>query len=147
MTAARYQEQVLDGALKGFYEEVKEGRGCVDSQQDGAPSHTAKTTIAWFKKAGIPLAEHPAQSPDINPIEPVWHKLKKILHSQRHASTPESLKSAICAAWDALPQEVIDQHNNKLPDVVEARVDIPSFDVQYSISTFMFTSCQSIILI
>jgi hypothetical protein len=67
-----------------------------------------KTTIAWFKKAGIPLAEHPAQSPDINPIEPVWHELKKILRSQRCASTAEGLKSAICAGWDALPQEVID---------------------------------------
>lgn len=120
MTAARYQEQVLDGALRGFYEEVKEERGCVDFQQDGAPSHTAKTTIAWFKKAGIPLAEHPAQSPDINPIEPVWHELKKILRSQQRASTAEGLKSAICAAWDALPQEVIDRHINKLPDVVEA---------------------------
>jgi hypothetical protein len=108
MTAAWYQEQVLDGDLKGFYEEVKEERGCVDFQQDGAPSHTAKTTIAWFKKAAIPLAEHPAQSPDINPIKPVWHELKKILCSQQRASTAEGLKSAICAAWDALPQEVID---------------------------------------
>jgi hypothetical protein len=103
MAAAWYQEQALEGALPGFYEGVKEERGCIDFQQDGAPSHTAKTTIAWFKKASIPLAEHPAQSPDINPIKPVWHELKKVLCSQQHASTVEGLKSVICTAWDFLP--------------------------------------------
>jgi hypothetical protein len=99
MTAARYCEQDLEGALQGFYEEVKKERGLVDFQQDGAPSHTAKSTIAWFKKAGIAMADHPAQSPNVNPIEPVWHDLKTIVNSGHPPSTVETLKAVVRSAW------------------------------------------------
>jgi hypothetical protein len=41
MNSTRYQEQVLEGALKEFYAQMKEARGNVKFQQDGAPSHTS----------------------------------------------------------------------------------------------------------
>jgi DDE superfamily endonuclease/Transposase len=75
----RYQQQVLDGVLKDFYTKMKQKRGCVLFQQDNASSHTSKSTQHWFLHENIPLLFHPANSPDINPIEPVWHELKKII--------------------------------------------------------------------
>ncbi|KAL1711408.1 hypothetical protein EV715DRAFT_178820, partial [Schizophyllum commune] len=49
MTAARYIEQVLEGAWMPFYEKVwKETGREVLFQQDGAPAHGAKITQAWM---------------------------------------------------------------------------------------------------
>ena len=48
MTAARYQEQVLEKVVHDFYQEASEERGWVSFEQDGAPLHTAKSTIKWL---------------------------------------------------------------------------------------------------
>ena len=79
MNSARYREQVLNGVLKEWYNEMTVKRGHVYFQQDGAPSHTSKSTKQWFKENGIKLFPHPSCSPDISPIEPVWHELKSIV--------------------------------------------------------------------
>lgn len=120
MTAGRYQTQVLDGVLHRFYDEVKEERGLVDFQQDGAPSHRAKSTIQWFKTSKIPLADHPAQSPDLNPMELVWHELKDTVRSLGPITTAEGLKQAVHKAWDLLPIKSVDKHIFQMPDRVEA---------------------------
>ncbi|KAE9398640.1 hypothetical protein BT96DRAFT_749155, partial [Gymnopus androsaceus JB14] len=39
MNAKRYQEQVLEGALRQFYTAMESERGTVQYQQDNAPSH------------------------------------------------------------------------------------------------------------
>lgn len=120
MTAAKYQKQVLEGAFHGFYEEVKEEKLLVDFLQDGAPSHHAKSTLRWFNDAGIYLVDHPANSPDLNPIEPIWHDLKEIVHSLESVSTVEGLKSAVQKAWDMLPIETANKHILWMPDQVKA---------------------------
>lgn len=121
MNSARYQEQVLDGVLKDFYGEVNTTGSQVLFQQDGAPSHTSILTKHWFERNQIPQIFHPPSSPDLNPIEPVWHELKRIIRHLPHPpSTVEQLKAAVHAAWDALSVEDIDKYVNHMPDRVEA---------------------------
>ncbi|KZP21899.1 hypothetical protein FIBSPDRAFT_683098, partial [Athelia psychrophila] len=48
MTAARYQEQVLDKVLHEFYQKMAEECGQVAFQQDGAPCHRAASTRRWL---------------------------------------------------------------------------------------------------
>ena len=45
MNAKRYQEQVLEGALRQFYTAMESERGNVQYQQDNAPSHTAVLAV------------------------------------------------------------------------------------------------------
>ncbi|KIM89553.1 hypothetical protein PILCRDRAFT_1902 [Piloderma croceum F 1598] len=96
MNSKCYQEQVLDRVLKAFYTQMEEERGSI-------------------------LFQHDASSPDLNPIEPVWHELEWILHSlSNHPNTIEQLCAAILAAWEDLAIEDVKKHVDQMPDRVEA---------------------------
>jgi len=90
-------------------------------QQDGAPSHTAKVMKKWLADYGIDLFPHPPNSPDLNPIEPLWHDLKTIIRAAPHLPTtiPKLIK-AIRDAWEKLPISDIDKHIKTMPDRVQA---------------------------
>lgn len=121
MNSVRYQEQVLDGVLRDFFAEMKSEKPQLKFQQDNAPSHRSKSTMKWFKESGIPLLFHPPSSPDLSPIEPVWHELKKVLRALPHLPTTiQELRAAILSVWDTLPIEDVDKHIDRMHDRVEA---------------------------
>ncbi|ORD93310.1 TCB1 [Enterospora canceri] len=51
--------------------------------QDNASCHKSKKTSRWFADSNITLGFHPAQSPDLNPIEFVWGWLKKRVNKRQ----------------------------------------------------------------
>jgi hypothetical protein len=96
MNMKRYCEQVLEGALLDFYTEMNQERGYIQFQQDNASCHTSKSMKNWFANHSILLLFHPPNSPDLLPIEPVWHELKKIIHGlPQLPTTVDALKSAV----------------------------------------------------
>jgi len=121
MTAARYKEQVLEGAVEHFWKERKSVREKVKFQQDGAPSHSAKATQAWLNQHSIPCFPHPPNSPDLSPIEPVWHELKKRLRKRNHRpTTVDELQTAIQEEWANLEIKDIDKYIRTMPQRVAA---------------------------
>jgi transposase len=117
MNSKRYQQQVLGDVFLDFYTQLKHSRGYVQFQQDSAPAHSSKSTLAWLASHRIPLFFHPPNSPDLNPIEPLWLELKCIL--QRHSHSPttiDELKEFVCAAWDEISVASINRHIDHMPD-------------------------------
>ncbi|KAF7964799.1 hypothetical protein HWV62_2878 [Athelia sp. TMB] len=132
MTAARYQEQVLDRVLHEFYQEMAEERGQVVFQQDGAPCHRAASTRRWLDLNSIERTPHPAASPDMNPIEPVWHVLKTLIRNRPRIPTSlEELKTAAKEAWAQVSEADIDKHVRSMEDRVRALLSAKGGHTRY----------------
>ena len=64
---------------------------------DNLGAHKSPATLALIQAVGAEARFLPAYSPDFNPIEKMWSKLKAFLRSAE-ARTPEELDEAIGAA-------------------------------------------------
>ena len=51
-------------------------------QQDGAACHTSRKSLKWLSDHNVPLLEWVTNSPDLSPIETLWHTMKKLLRIQ-----------------------------------------------------------------
>uniref|UniRef100_A0A3P9Q560 Tc1-like transposase DDE domain-containing protein n=1 Tax=Poecilia reticulata TaxID=8081 RepID=A0A3P9Q560_POERE len=69
-TAAGYVEMLQRASL------MTEGPRLCDNdwvfQQDHAAVHNARLTKEFFQENNITLLDHPASSPDLNPIANIW---------------------------------------------------------------------------
>lgn len=119
---------VLEDSLKDVYQEVHNTLGDPVFQQDNAKIHTAKDTMAWFEEHNIQVMKWPANSPDMNPIEHVWKRLKERMHKRfpeihKTPGGPAKVRSALAEAlvetwreeiegdfleklWESMPQRV-----------------------------------------
>ena len=57
--------------------------------QDNAPIHTAGNVKRFLDENDIPCLDWPAQSPDLNPIENVWHFIKQQLCNDKISNLEE----------------------------------------------------------
>lgn len=66
---------------------------------DNLSPHKSEPTLELIRQCGASVEFLPAYSPDLNPIEKMWSKVKSHLRAAE-ARTPEELDSAIAAALE-----------------------------------------------
>ena len=67
--------------------------------QDNDPKHTSRLAKAFFQENGINWWPTPAESPDLNPIENLWHELKFFLESKVKPRSKQELVDGIKKFW------------------------------------------------
>ena len=119
---------VLEDGLVDVHQEVHDTLGDPVFQQDNAKIHTAKDTMAWFEEHNIQVMTWPANSPDMNPIEHVWKRLKERMHKRfpeihKTPGGPDRVRRALAEAltdtwreeiegdfletlWESMPRRV-----------------------------------------
>jgi hypothetical protein len=77
--------EILDGGVVPRFEKLDMEEGKWNFQQDNDPKHKTKRTDRWFQDNNIEVLGWPTQFLDINPIEHLWHHIKKQLEKYLEA--------------------------------------------------------------
>ena len=82
--------------------------------EDGNSAHGHKSTrncCARYRTThGIVLIPHPSTSPDMNPIEKCWRRIKQALHRRRkQPTTVAEMRQVVTEEWERIPQEWINE--------------------------------------
>ncbi|KAA6354239.1 MAG: putative Transposable element Tcb1 transposase, partial [Streblomastix strix] len=88
-------------------------------QADNDPKHTSRIAQAWIRRNRIKTVEWPSNSPDMNPIEHLFHLLKANLR-KRYISTVDGLKAAIVEEWESVGSEYCASLVDSMPSRLDA---------------------------
>jgi DDE superfamily endonuclease len=94
--------------------------------------HTSKIAAATRVGSGLQFLPWPAQSPDLNPIENLWHDVKTRLYERKKKpkNLPE-LERAVKAAWKSIPPERIQALVDSMPRRIQLCIAAQGAPIQY----------------
>ncbi len=91
--------------------------------QDNDPKHTSKRVGKWLEEKHINWWKTPAESPDLNPIENLWHELKEYSRRVVKPLTKDQLVAGILEFWETVDvpkcQKYIHHLKRVVPKVIE----------------------------
>uniref|UniRef100_A0A8C1HQW0 Transposase n=1 Tax=Cyprinus carpio carpio TaxID=630221 RepID=A0A8C1HQW0_CYPCA len=127
MNSAVYQK-ILKENVRPSVRDLKLKRTWV-LQQDRDPKPTSKSTSEWLKKNKRKTLKWPSQRSDLNPIEMLWHDLKKAVPARKPSNVAE-LQQFCIDEWTKIPPQrcnrLIASYHKCLIAVVAAAKSCPT---------------------
>ena len=120
MEATLYSK-ILDQTLMPFINEFYPSSHQFMANND--PKHTSRYAQRYLEEKGINWWHTPAESPDLNPIENMWHELKEYIRKEVKPKTKEELVGGIEAFWSTVDidkcRKYIRHLRKVIPKVIE----------------------------
>ena len=114
-------ESILKDELMKTLEWFGQGVGDIVFQQDNDLKHTCKRARNWFKNKNLEVLQWPAQSPDLNPIEHLWHHLKKQVRDYKEpVGGVTELWERTEEKWEGISQEKCQRLIESMPRRIQA---------------------------
>lgn len=125
INAEKYIKDILNSKLLQSASDIFGEGASFIFQQDGAPCHTAKKCVGWFRENKVELMDWPGNSPDLNPIENLWARLKRAVAVQR-PSNKRQLTEAVINSWfhvitEADLQQLVESMPMRCKAVIKAK--------------------------
>ena len=131
MDANQYVEILKDNLLPSM-EESGIPLEDIIFQQDNDPKHTSKKATKFFEDHDISVLDWPPQSPDVNPIEHLWHHTKKELN--KYPTPPKGvweIWERVAEVWNNIPPEVCQNLIESMPRRVAAVIKAKGGHTKY----------------
>lgn len=126
---AKAYVKILQSNLTDSVEKMGMNNGFI-FQQDNDPKHTARIVKEWLLYNVQKTLPHPPQSPDLNPIENLWHILDLKIRKY-HISNKEELKSRLREEWAKISFEITSKLVTSMPERLQAVLDAKGMHTKY----------------
>lgn len=129
MNSHDYVDYIMDGEMFDFWMESSEELGQVVMMEDGAGYHQKAASVrrmqleqdGWI---GWGPGSWPSSSPDLNPIENLWHILRSNIRKRKvQPRNKEQLIVALQEEWEKLNMELINKLCLSMPRRLQAVID------------------------
>ena len=92
--------------------------------QDNDPKHTSHFAQDFMIENEINWWKTPAESPDLNPIENLWHELKEFNRREVKPHTKQELIDGILRFWETVTIEKCNKYINHLNKVIPRVIEL-----------------------
>jgi predicted transcriptional regulator len=104
-------------------------------QQDNATSHKAKMTQEHMRQAGVQVMKWPPSSPDLNPIELAWQRMKDDIQKEvggEIISSRVRVEALITTAWErAVTSEKLIAAVSRMPRLLQLVIEEGGGHIQH----------------
>ena len=119
---AELYTNILETTLLPFINEVyPDGHKLM---QDNDPKHVSKLAEKFFNDNGVNWWKTPPESPDMNPIENLWHELKEYIRREVKPKVKEELIQGILMFWRSVNQRKCNKYIDHLKKVVPKVIEL-----------------------
>lgn len=107
--------------------------------QDNAPIYKSGASMGWLEEQQIDTVDWPPHSPDLNPIEHVWHTLKKKIRQiepnfsdlKKNLAHEAYVREIIQLAWSELDPDFICSLIGSMEARLKAVIKAPGWYTHY----------------
>lgn len=92
--------------------------------QDNDPKHCSNYAKRYYEEKSINWMKTPAESPDLNPIENLWHEIKEFLRRETKPKTKDELINGIKQFWTTVSVEKCQKYIGHLRKVIPKVIEV-----------------------